>query len=708
MRNSEKNNTSRYISEIDWSDDLPVFKSDSAKEIISQFGDDLWSLKEFQWKVTAVYTNINFGGFPEVWKNTAKRIAWCMLNIKAPVELMQRPNAMRTRLSTGSVISHVGAEIKPFLNWLDENKIHKLSEVTKDSLTQYGEYISVSPISRNYKSRMLWGPTRFWLYSKWLPEADQLVQPPWEVEGTTDILGPANWSAENQTYPLHPETMSPLLTWALTLTQDMSKDILTAIEVRDEMKNRHRMKIKVGDNKKVNQFLEKFLLEWKGLPSTINRKNGLKGSAAIAYISSSADVGRNATRGLIDRKFKDLNLDLVGSPLYGVPPLMVHGQAIRPFVDYYEVDELKRLLMTACFIVVAYLSGMRGEECRGLERNSCKRIPVNGDASRYEIWAKSYKDALDHDGNTIPGGKIRDEPWHIIEPAARAIQVMEALHDSQYLFSANAFQLLSKNGKDYAISAQSFGYRIQNFVRWCNEQSLRLGLTELVIADDPNGAITLARFRRTLAWFIYRRPAGRISLGIQYGHLQGSTSDGYGSRVSTGLRDLFPMEEALARAEKLTDASDRLSAGEGVSGPATLNYMRGVEEFSQRYQGKYLNTKQLAEMQRDPIFKIYDNGMQPLACCYDPTKALCHIRRDKSPKTETTPNLLRCNSRCPNIAMTDSHRIALYSELKFELSQANSKMVPEPMRLRHQQRVDTLKAIIKKHDDEKQIIVEVS
>lgn len=72
-----------------------------------------------------------------------------------------------------------------------------------------------------------------------------------------------------------------------------------------------------------------------------------------------------------------------------------------------------------------------------------------------------------------------------------------------------------------------------------------MGFPELRIPDDPAGPITMRRFRRTLAWFIYRRPAGRISLGIQYGHLLGVTSDGYGSRVSTGLRDLFPMEEAF-------------------------------------------------------------------------------------------------------------------------------------------------------------------
>ena len=73
---------------------------------------------------------------------------------------------------------------------------------------------------------------------------------------------------------------------------------------------------------------------------------------------------------------------------------------------------------------------------------------------------------------------------------------------------------------------------------------------------------------QTQAWLIYRRSAGRISLGIQYGHLEPPATAGYGSRVSAGLRGVFPMEEALTRASRLSDAADRLDAGEHVSGPA--------------------------------------------------------------------------------------------------------------------------------------------
>ena len=110
----------------------------------------------------------------------------------------------------------------------------------------------------------------------------------------------------------------------------------------------------------------------------------------------------------------------------------------------------------------------------------------------------------------------------------------------------------------------------------------------------------MRRFRRTLAWFIYRLPAGRISLGIQYGHLEPHVTDGYGSRISAGLRGVFPMEEALARADRLSDAADRLDAGEQVSGPAAHRYLAGVAEFAHTYPGPNPPTKRVRTATRKP------------------------------------------------------------------------------------------------------------
>lgn len=110
---------------------------------------------------------------------------------------------------------------------------------------------------------------------------------------------------------------------------------------------------------------------------------------------------------------------------------------------------------------------------------------------------------------------------------------------------------------------------VQRFVKWWNARCHKTGRLEEGIPRTPRATSRRVRFRRTLAWFIYRIPGGRIALGLQYGHLRGHTSDGYRSRMTGGLRDVFPMEEALAvAAETLQDGALRLGAGERVSGPA--------------------------------------------------------------------------------------------------------------------------------------------
>ncbi|MER5217889.1 hypothetical protein ABT063_47180 [Streptomyces sp. NPDC002838] len=74
--------------------------------------------------------------------------------------------------------------------------------------------------------------------------------------------------------------------------------------------------------------------------------------------------------------------------------------------------------------------------------------------------------------------------------------------------------------------------------------------------DDPDGRIVLTRFRRTIAWFINRRPAGRIALGIQYGQLHATMAENYVGRSTTDMHQLLDPERALSTAETLADAAE--------------------------------------------------------------------------------------------------------------------------------------------------------
>ena len=158
------------------------------------------------------------------------------------------------------------------------------------------------------------------------------------------------------------------------------------------------------------------------------------------------------------------------------------------------------------------------------------------------------------------------------------------------------------------------------------------------------------------------------------------------------------MEEALARSERLSDAADRLDAGEAVSGPAASQYIEGVAEFANRYPGRVLPQKAYKQLLTNPRLQIHDNGLQPVACCYDATRALCHPDNQRSLDIKRSPNLTRCDPRCGNVARTESHIDEISVEIDHLGKQQALPMTPEPMRLAHGQRISMLQDIIDTHE----------
>lgn len=214
------------------------------------------------------------------------------------------------------------------------------------------------------------------------------------------------------------------------------------------------------------------------------------------------------------------------------------------------------------------------------------------------------------------------------------------------------------------------------------------------IPPDPDGAVTVRRFRRTLAWFVYRRPGGRIALGVQYGHLRGHTTDAYGSRVSSGLRDVFPMEEALASAEYLESAYQRLQDGERATGPAAKRYVDGIQLYGNKFGGRYLTSRQAAALRSNPKLRIYDNDERFVTCCYDQSKALCHPDRRTAGGVEQTPDVTNCRRNCGNIARTDTNIARAEAAVSYHRTEIEDPATPLPMKARLEQRVSVLQEII--------------
>jgi hypothetical protein len=156
------------------------------------------------------------------------------------------------------------------------------------------------------------------------------------------------------------------------------------------------------------------------------------------------------------------------------------------------------------------------------------------------------------------------------------------------------------------------------------------------------------------------------------------------------------MEEALASAEFLEAAYQRLQDGEHVTGPAAKRYAEGIRLYGNKFGGRYLTNRQAAALRSNPKLRIYDSEEQFVTCCYDQSKALCHPDR-RTAGVEQTPDITNCRPNCGNIARTDTNITRAEAAVSLHKSEIDDPATPLPMRARLEQRVTALQSIIEQH-----------
>ena len=681
---------------IDFAPDMLVVPdidvSDPANDRhVSRFCDESWFLYPAARKPTA-RTTVHFGSSPPQFRDALKRLVYCAVNLDTPMDdLEHRPRTV-LRLSVGSVENCYINSWRPFVRWLAEQEIGSISEADADVLTNYREHVAELAISPASKDTRMWGLWRMWRYAPCLPAGDRLMQPPWEAadheEDISDWDSPRESVSENRTPPIHPETMSALLVWSMRFVNDFSSDILRARQRRTDMDANIQRRRRDGDLRRWNRYLDGLRRDGEPLPGhiLINGDTGV----AMDYLAATLDVSSSTIR---CHRPSDIEIR-VGAPLDVEIRGQIEGERWVAAIDFYEIDAWVRRLATACVVVTAYLSGMRPEECLALKRGCCQPSDPTDELSDYEVRGLTFK-KRGSDGNTIRGGVERRNPWYVIEPVARAVKVLEQLHPHELLFPVAAFGTRGDRSATRSAKTTSVNHNIRDLIEWCNQSAGASGRP--MIPPDPKGPVTIMKFRRTVAWFIYRLPRGLIALGSQYGHINLLQSEGYGRRAWSGMSDVLD-ELAFVIRDRLEDGYKELAAGEGVSGPAAERFIGSVMEYKAQFRGSVLTRRDAKTLLKNPNLQVYDNPQQHLACCYNESQALCHPSNDRRPGIEQSPDLLRCDPKCANAARTDSHIAALGDEVKHLEAQIEIPMTPIPIQVRLTQRRDRLLAVKAEHE----------
>ncbi|MGH9187265.1 MAG: hypothetical protein ACRD0U_15845 [Acidimicrobiales bacterium] len=307
-----------------------------------------------------------------------------------------------------------------------------------------------------------------------------------------------------------------------------------------------------------------------------------------------------------------------------------------------------------------------------------------------------FKGVTHPDGRLDTAGRPRPDRWVVIAPVARAVAVLERLAPGRHLFPFESYEKpLPRRGPAGATRiVHRINRNVGRLIDWVNSYCANHGLADQTIPVDPHGGIHAARFRRTIAWFIARRPGGHLGLGYQYGHLDGGTTAGY-SRRANDLADLVDMEHLLATVDTITDLATRLDAGEQLHGPAAERVRGSITALADHgYQGSFASQRQLGRIRRDPRLRIYEHPDRMLICAYDPDTAACR----SAGSTMITPDRTNCQPDCRNIARTTTDLARLRTKADRLRLEAADPLTPEPLAERLRQRATSLDDIAEPAD----------
>jgi hypothetical protein len=657
----------------------PAYRLDQT----ARFGQDTWDLTPviFQQHVRALM--LNFAPFPDGYRQAVKQLCLAMLSGQLP------PN--ETRPSALSLRRYL-TEFKRFTTWLNARFPQAplpLRSVTLTELAAYAGYLDTvvsTPASREVAEVAV---RLFWRYRSAMPD-DQLIVDPLDADRWGNSTRRAR--GENSSERIAEDVMGPLLTWCLRFVDDFAADIIGARQHWQARRNipRRSTRSPGAVHAQLQAVLNGYLDTGRPLPGQAGTVNYSALAREVGCVNTTLthEPHRSAIAAAASRvgisSFPSLGTPVTAT-VDGQPWLTKIGSPTR---DPNGAVALSILLQTACYITIAYLSGMRDSEIKNLRRGCVRTYHDSaGRPYRWTITSLAFK------GEAAAGVTAT---WVIGAAAARAVDVLERLQPSG---ERMLFRSLGGNIAEERITrAQNNGRTnrlLRHFVAWVNAYCRGRGRTDTI--PDDTAPLQTRQFRRTLAWHIARRPGGAIAGAIQYRHLSIQMFEGYAGTSASGFRAEVEAEHALARGEYLLDTITG-HHHTALTGPARVEATRRLEAFA-TYTGTIVTDPgRLARLMRRHDPHLYPGTYA--TCVFDPAKAMCRPRPDD--QGVTRPAQTSCQPLdCRNTALTISNRQALQEEAtRLDAALAARPLLPPLLAHQVRDRRDRIARFLERHTAE--------
>ena len=657
---------------------------------LSQFSDQIWQLTPAHPDAHNVVNAIRWDYYPASLVPQFKAFTLAALDHPFPAELAV---GRAEDLPNVATIWHWCIALRVFAEWLEVRRTKSLSEITDVDLEAYR--IHVLSLSRTPSRKIpLFNAVRaLWAYRAHLPHECRLATAnPWGgASGLLLAQAPAPGRGD-RTPRIAPATMEALLAWALRVVEDIGPDIRDAwLEYRqleDGSHPSHQQYDGMLMPERIDLFLSQAQREGLTLPGRIDN-----GHQEVNWQHLGRLMGRWSSWPEVHKKrVLAAGLPVAKGSFVGVITGQVHG---RPWRDHpitiRELPGLLRVLSAASFITTCYLSGARPGEILNLERG-CYDV----DEATGELLIKGRIGKGLNRTAAPQNLAAQARPWVVVQPVHAAIQLMESLAGYRYVFpSSLAVSNHHRPNDEHSRKTSEMNDDIAEFMKWVNSTFQALD-GSLPISPDPVRRIHARRFRRTLAYFIVRRPRGLIAAALQYAHVSTRVTLSYSGSADTSWMDDLAIERLEMVVEQVDDDLSFLDDGEHVSGPSAAEYRARIAKVS-RFAGRTVTHVRNAQRLLHSADPNIHHG-EAMTCVWRSETAACRrAKLEQGLPVDDAPDESECHTTCTNLAYTDRGIRQMADEVTELEHTAADPLAPRPLRDRAAARAARRRAIIERH-----------
>lgn len=656
---------SRYVRDGDGVLAGLVIRSGVPKASLPLFGEDLWDVTPavFRENARRCHCSVDFAQLSDpAQRITAKEYLYARLH--------EPEGGLRPRLAPASVRA-VFNRLRRFMSFAADRRgafdLGTLDQADLDAWLihlrtggeratfQVAALLDVAIDLHEHADRLSHGGLRF---------------TPWRGRAAFQIAGCPPLARENSTPRIPEPVIAAMLHWSLRYIDDFAPDILAArieldrLSARALKTNVHKTRgartIRVTVEQRLKAYISNLQRTGRGVPvwpadaHIFSRLDPVPINYALIALHvgcRTAEISQIAcNHARVLEAVRDLGTEVGGMD----PPMSRDADTGLPWrpqrLDQQSLPDEEKWLQAACYVVCAYLTGMRDSEVQAM-RAGCHSVARSADGlvERHRIHSTAYK---------LAGVAGRSQDWVTIVPVGRAVTVLERLTGpARARRGIDSLWIVLKGGratKDHLSS---------EIVRTLNQFRDHLDSTRGSPSAPavPHGSdkrpwhFSTRQFRRTVAWHIANRPFGTVAGKIQYKHASIATFEGYGGESASGFQAEIERERAIGQLDDVIEHYEDFRRGLIPTGPASARILREFARIRDELgdlPGRVVDPVRLRAMLRHLGRTLHAGFLND--CFFDPASALCLPRTPVQERR--APVLSRCSpDRCPNSCIASRH-----------------------------------------------------